>query len=124
LAGKWRGLPCPIHTFAFGETTTTANIRDLAFTGIRPEPSPVAVKGQLSVKGVLDAPGFINQRVRVHLFLNDQEVLAKDETIRKAVGNEVALVCDAPAKPGEVKVTLKVDPLPGELTQLNNEIST
>src|SRR5439155_3272987 len=58
------------------------------------------------------------------LFLNDQEVVAKDETIRKAVGNEVALVCDAPAKPGEVKVTLKVDPLPRELTQLNNEIST
>ncbi len=124
LAARWRSLPCPIHTFAFGEPTTTANVRDLAFTGINPEPAPVAVKGKLTVKGTLDAPGFVGQRVRLHLFLNDQEMLAKDERLDKAAGNEVELVCDAPPKPGEVKVTLQVDPLPGELTQLNNEIST
>ncbi len=124
LAAKWRSLPCPIHTFAFGETTTTANVRDLVFTGINPEPSPVAVKGKLTVKGILDAPGFVGQRVRLHLLLNEQEMLAKDATLGRAMGNEVELACDAPATPGEAKVTLKVDPLPGELTQLNNEIST
>src|SRR5262249_42753636 len=39
-------------------------------------------------------------------------------------GNEVRLVCDAPAEAGEIKVALKIDTLPGEVTEANNEIST
>jgi uncharacterized membrane protein len=124
LAGKWRSLPCPVHTFAFGKPTTAVNVRDLAFTAINPEPSPVAIKGKLTVKGTLDAPGFENARVRLHLFLDGKEMIAKDETLPKSAGNEVQLTCDAPPKPGEVMVTLKVEPLPGEAIQLNNEIST
>src|SRR5262249_40768619 len=52
LAAKWRTLPCPIYTFGFGQTTTTAEQRDIVFTDILPEPSPaVATKGKLTVKG-------------------------------------------------------------------------
>src|SRR5262249_9582496 len=97
---------------------------DLAWTQINPEPVPVAIKGKLTVKGLLDAPGFDKATVRVHLELNDKEVSANDFRLSKPQGNEIQFVCDAPAEPGEMKVTLKVDALPGEISQLNNEIST
>ncbi len=124
IAARLRQLPCPIFTFAFGKTTTSSNQSDLAFTQINPEPVPVAIKGKLTVKGLIDAPGFEQATVRVHLELNDKEVTAGDFKMSKAQGNEIQLVCDAPGEPGEMKVALKVDPLPGEISQLNNEIST
>ena len=76
------------------------------------------------MKGLIDAPGFEKSNVRVHLELDNKEVAAGDFRLDKTRGNEIQLVCDAPAEPGEVKVALKVDPLPGEISQLNNEIST
>lgn len=121
---RWRGLNCPIETFALGKTTTDEGQRDLAFTGIHPSPTPVAVKGKLTVRGTLDAPGFQDAPVTVRLFLNGKEVLAQKETMTKPVGNEVRLTTDAPETPGEVKVTLKVDPLPNELSTANNQIDT
>jgi uncharacterized membrane protein len=124
LASKWRSLPCPIHTFAFGQTTTTSKNRDIAFTGISADPSPVATKGKLTVRGAVDAPGFEDAKVRVHLLINDTEVLAQDDKLARTTGNEVRLVCDAPDQGGEIKVTLKIDALPGEVTEANNEIST
>ena len=124
LASKWRTLPCPIHTFAFGQTTTSSNQHDIILTGISPEPSPVATKGKLTVRGTVDAPGFENASVRVKLFLDDKEVAAQDAKLPRTTGNEVRVSCNAPPTPGEVKVTLKIDPLPGEVTQANNEIST
>jgi len=124
LAGKWSKLPCPIHTFAFGKTTTSANQRDIALTGITVEPSPVAIKGKLTVKGTVDAPGFENAPVRVHLLIDGKEETAQDEKLPKRIGNEIRLVCNAPATAGEVRVTLKIDPLRGEITPFNNEIST
>ena len=124
VAARVRQLPCPISTFAFGKTTTSSNQSDLALTQIIPEPVPVAIKGKLTVKGLIDAPGFAQATVRVHLELNDKEVTAGNFRLSKTQGNEIQLVCDAPSEPGEVKVALKVDPLPGEISQINNEIST
>ena len=70
-AAKFRGLPCPIYTFALGQITTTSKQRDIGFTAIVPEPSPVSAKGKLTVKGVLDAPGFEGTPVHVKLFIGD-----------------------------------------------------
>jgi uncharacterized membrane protein len=126
-AAHWRSLPCPVHTFGLGKTTTADRQRDVAFTDINPVPSPVAIKGKLTVKATLDAPGFENAAVNVRLFIDGEEKLVQKETLRKTLQNEVSLVTDAPAtrpKEGEIKVTLKVDPLPGEMTYNNNEIST
>jgi uncharacterized membrane protein len=124
LAAKWRMLPCPIHTFAFGQTTTSSTQHDVALTSITPEPSPVPTKAKLTVRSMIDAPGFENSTARLHLFIGDKEVLAQDAKLPQTTGNEVRMVCDAPPDPGEVKVTLKVDPLPGEVTQANNQVST
>jgi uncharacterized membrane protein len=123
-AARWRTLPCPIHTFAFGQTTTTSKQRDIAFTSITPDPSPVAIKGKLSVKGLVDAPGFEGRQMRVSLLIDGKPVTSAEQNLPRTTGNEVRLVCDAPPTPGEIKVTLKIDPLPGELTAANNEIST
>src|SRR5262249_36765103 len=65
-----------------------------------------------------------NTQVTVRLFLEDKEVLVQKETLQKVKDNEVRLVIDAPAKPGEVKLSLRVDPLPGEMSKANNEIAT
>jgi uncharacterized membrane protein len=134
LAGQWRNLPCPVHTFAFGKTTTSDRQSDISVTNITTEPSPVPVKGKLTVKATVDAPGFENRTVRAHLLIDDQEVPllvgdkeekgGQEAVLRLTAGNEVAVTCLAPAKPGEVKVTLKIDKQPGELTEFNNEIST
>lgn len=123
-AAKWRRVPCPIHTFGLGQSTVADRQRDIAITAITPEPSPVAVKGKLTIKALIDAPGFENAAVNLHLFFDDVQVLIDKKTLPKTTGNEVKLTVDAPAKPGEVKVTLKVDPLPGEVTKTNNEIGT
>jgi uncharacterized membrane protein len=123
-AARWRTLPCPIQTFAIGKATTAERQRDIAFTALRCEPSPVPLKGKMTLVGTIDAPGFENAGVTVHLFVNDKEVRAQRATLRKAGDNEVRITTDAPDAPGEIKVTLKVDPLPGEVTVTNNEIST
>ena len=129
-AARWRTLPCPVETFGVGQATTPNNQRDIAFTArpgmpaIVADPSPVAIKGRLTVKGTLDAPGFENETVTVRLLIDDKEVHHQEETLHKTTGNVVKLVTDAPAHPGEIKVTLKVDPKENEVTTVNNEIST
>src|SRR5262249_35472489 len=114
-AAKWRGLPCPIHTFALGQITTTSKQRDIAFTGIVPEPSPVHVKGRLTVKGYLDAPGFKDRRVHAHLWINDKHAAEQEVRLEKTTGNEIKLSTDAPASPGEIRVKLAIDPLDEEV---------
>src|SRR5205814_7751942 len=86
LAAQWRSLPCPLHTFGFGKPTTSDRQSDIAITAINPEPTPVAAKGELIVKGTIDAPGFENAKVRIQVLFDDVEVLAQDETLEKTTG--------------------------------------
>lgn len=122
-AARWRALGCPISTFVLGQQNT-GQLRDVAVSAVTTEPTPVPVKGKLTVKATLDAAGFENAKVRLRLFLDDKEVAAHDELLQKTTGNSVTIIADAPATPGEVRLTLKADPLPGEATPANNEIST
>jgi uncharacterized membrane protein len=133
LASQWRNLPCPVHTFAFGKPTTNDRQRDIALTNVTTEPSPVPVKGKLTVRATADAPGFENRPVRVRVLIDDKEVPVlvndkeeafQEERLALTAGNELKVVCNAPDRPGEVKVTLKIDPLDDELIKSNNEIST
>jgi uncharacterized membrane protein len=124
LAQQWRNLPCPVHTVGVGKPTTSDKQSDIAVVAINPEPAPVPVKAELVVKGVIDAPGFENAKVRIKLLFDDQQVAVQEEELKQAVGNEVKIKATAPSKPGEIKVTLRVDKLPGEVTEANNEIST
>jgi uncharacterized membrane protein len=130
-AARWRGLPCPIHAFACGNPTTADRQSDVAITAIATEPALVPIKGKLIVKLAIDAPGFENSTVRVRLFLDDREMLAKDETLPLTTGNAIRLECNAPAQPGEVKLRVQVDDPhrkdqapAGDLFPLNNKIET
>jgi uncharacterized membrane protein len=137
VAGDWRdkrSRPCPIHTFAFGKDSTTGGQSDIALTDITVTPAPVPAKGKLKITALANAPGFENHGVMVHVFIDDKEVpilvANKDvfggiqEDLHLTTGNELHLECNAPAQPGEVKVTVKITPLPTELITSNNEIST
>jgi uncharacterized membrane protein len=123
-AARWRGLGCPVSTFGLGQETTRTDQRDVAITAMTPEPTPVPVKGKLTVRATIDAPGFENREVQLRLLLDDKEVKVQAVRLPKSAGNDVEMMFDAPATPGEFKLTLRADPLPGEATLSNNEIST
>jgi uncharacterized membrane protein len=128
-AAQLRGV-CPIFAFGLGRPTTNTKQNDIDLAAIRVEPDPIPVKGKIKAVGTINAAGFENSNVQVSLWL--QEIGAPEpklaastkQVLTKTEGNEVALLCDAPEKPGEIKVTLKVQPLEGEVSVLNNEIST
>jgi uncharacterized membrane protein len=124
LAPRWRNLPCPIHTVGYGKTTTTEKQNDIAVTSITVEPATVRVKSEMTVRASVDAPGFENAKVKVSLLLDDEVKATGIETLRLTTGNSVQLKCNAPPKPCEVKVTLKVEPQPNETITSNNEMTT
>jgi uncharacterized membrane protein len=130
-AARWRLLSCPLHAFACGNPTTADRQSDVAITSIVTEPALVPSKGKIIVKLGLDAPGFENSTVRLRLFLDDQEVLARDEVLPLTSGNIVKLECSAPAKAGEVKLRVQSDDPrhkdeapAGDLFPRNNKIET
>jgi uncharacterized membrane protein len=130
-AMRWRSLPCPVHTFACGKPTTADRQSDVSITSIATEPALVPVKGKLTVKLVLDAPGFENSEVRVRLFLDDKEEKAQNVALPLTSGNVVKLECNAPTRPGEVKLRVQVDDPrqkdvgpAGDLFPGNNKIET
>src|SRR5262249_5926792 len=54
----------------------------------------------------------------------DREVTAQDVKLPLSVGNEVTIVCDAPSRPGEVKVKVVVETSDRDNFPLNNTIET
>ena len=123
-AHRWLRLHCPVHTIAYGNPNTPNSQRDVAVGRPTTTPSVVPVKGKLTVHVKIDAHGFENSTVRVHLFVGDKEEKSQDAVLKLTEGNPVTLECDAPDKAGSYKVMVKVDPLPGELNRDNNEAGT
>jgi hypothetical protein len=124
-AALWPGVPCLIYTFALGSPTTTGKHQDIAVTAIHPDPPIVPVKTKMTVKALVNAPGLVDQAVRVHLLVNDKVVATKDRVrLSKTQDNEVIAGDYRPEQVGEIKVTVKVDPVEGEVNKANNEIST
>jgi uncharacterized membrane protein len=94
------------------------------------------MKGDLTIKAVIDAPGFVGTKFQPRLFidgaevspnkllLDDKEIKGEDPKFRRANGNELKLICTAPAKPGEVKVTVRIDGPGNEGAQPGREMST
>jgi uncharacterized membrane protein len=124
-AAKWRGIGCPIYCFGVGQEGSRTDLKDIALTAINPEPSPVPVKSDLTVKALVNAQGFEGANIKVKLLLNDELVKTESFQLLKSLDNEIEIRTKAPDKPGEVKVTLQiVDAPPGEVTTLNNTIET
>jgi uncharacterized membrane protein len=171
-ARRYRALGCLVFTFGYGNPNTPNNVKAIAVVSAVAEPSPVKLKGELTVRTVIDAPGFDGKKVRVKLLLDGKEAASQDVELGNRVamtdrsfaalrdkgvpeavlaklaplkdvwfdtrdqfravlgqrltneeaarhqeviveqlekGNEVLLKCMAPAKAGEVEVTVKVE---------------
>jgi uncharacterized membrane protein len=124
-ATRWRGLGCPVYCFAVGGPTST-DMKDIGFTSINPDPSPVAIKAELKVRAKLNAPGFAGQRgVRIELTVEGTEPKYQDFDLPKETDNEIEMTTKAPDTPGEVKVRMKImNPPPGQATTENDQIET
>ena len=124
-ATRFRGIGCPIYCFAVGSQGVDPKQKDIGFTSISPDPSPVAIKSDLKVKAKLNAPGFEGTHIKVRLRLNDAIIKQETFELTKQMDNEIEISIKAPDKPGEVKVSLElVDPPSHQSTTLNDQIET
>ncbi|MCS6975476.1 MAG: glutamine amidotransferase [Gemmatales bacterium] len=126
--------PCPVHVIALGAPGGSELQPDLAAVHIE-APQTARVKDRIIVRGTLQAQRFVGQDVEVWLRINDQPVDQADHP-----GSPVRLVLrpttavqtfqvempagKLPDQPGDVRVSLWIKPLAGELTETNNEVST
>ena len=124
-AARWRSLGGPVSTFSLGRSDTSSNLRDIAPDKHHARSHRRCRSRRSSpCAATIDAPRFETARIKVRLFLDNEEKLVKEIGPLKTTGTEIELTTDAPATPGEVKITVKADPLPGEASLANNEIST
>lgn len=132
-------LPCPVHTIGLGQPGGMEVQPDLIAMNID-APQTARVKDKLTVHGVIQAQRFDNQPVEVWLLLDGKEVpeAAIGEgggpakpvraVVRPKNANEIMAI-DFPAarlpdKPGDYRLSLRIKPMTGELTETNNEVST
>ena len=133
-ADQWGESNIPIYTVALGQRKTNSDQRDVFFTSkILDLPSMVPSKSKIKASGYVDAPGFKGRQITARLIYEDKDT--KTKTTAKVVKNIVLpntdrqkylleVEADAPSRPGEYKVTLKIDPLRDELKDDNNELET
>ncbi|MFL5331193.1 MAG: glutamine amidotransferase [Gemmataceae bacterium] len=123
-ASKFRALSCPVQTFSLGQESTSSQQHDVAILSAAADPSPVPVKGKVTVHVNVDSPGYENAKTTLRLFFDGKEVASNEVQFRKAEGNELTIDATAPATAGEIKLSVKIDPLPGEASLLNNDLTT
>ena len=125
-ARRWRRLRCPIHTFAFGNPNTPNGQRDVAVTGVTAAPPVVPIKGKLTVRATIDAHGFENSTVRLHLFLDDKEVevAGRDAETDPRQPDHARMRRPGQARRGQGDGESRQTPLPGELNKDNNQLGT
>ena len=148
FAQRLRDLSCNLHTFGMGRPTTTAGQTDLALVSISTEPTPtIPIGGEISVKVVLNSPGFQNAFVGIRLLLDgvpvDAKIFQDDKAaqvpnmpsnviqLKHSEGNEIILRHRPMDKLGEIKVTVEVGdhrrefaPMVGEISSANNRLDT
>jgi uncharacterized membrane protein len=136
-AAKWRAVQCPINCFATGNPTPPGSTQlDLVAASLTVEPAPVYVKGRMLLRATVHAFGCENAKVQPHVFIDDKEIAVEKIQVNReeqdgrtasfplTEKNELLIETTAPPVPGEVRVTLKLPVLPGEISGANNEIST
>lgn len=134
---KWRAADCPIYTFLVGSPNTSSEQRDIILTDLSPPPT-VAIKNPLQVNAAVDVRGYKRPEVRAHLtytqeisetatevIVEQMEVLPDHKyRLEKEKGNLIDWTTTAPEKPGEIKVTFRIDPVDGDDIPANNEKSS
>jgi uncharacterized membrane protein len=127
-AALWRGLSCPVHTFAVGQENTLKGQKDIAvveLTSDKDRSDFVYVGNEILLKAKIDAPSLEGQLVTIRVLVDGKEVSMKKGVPLPATRGNVIDAGKVVAGPvGEMKITVKVDEVPGEFTTLNNELTT
>jgi hypothetical protein len=127
-AGRWGRRGVPVHTVIVGEEGADTTSKDIAVTTVECDPSPAYIKNKVTVTARVNAYNFGGARVTARVSVNDTSVAQEDFTLDREKNNELKVAITAPEKPGEYKVRVevglekdgKIEPLPGELSPLNN----
>jgi hypothetical protein len=126
---------CPVHTIGMGQPGGSEHQPDLIALNID-APAVARIKDRMVVRGVIQAQRFENRRVQVELLINGQPAPeAADGAVRPVVktvtpqnANQIIPIemppCRLPDQPGDIRMSLRIIPQPGELTETNNEVST
>jgi hypothetical protein len=125
-AGRLRDQQISAITVGLGSETAGARSRDISIRDIVTAPS-VFVKNEVEIQGTLKASGFAGQPIEVQLMVEGQSTPAAKVQVKVPEGAETARISGlkfVPQSPGDKKLTLRVEPHPGELVVSNNEIST
>lgn len=126
--------PCPVHVIALGAPGGSELQPDLIAVHIE-APQTARVKDRLVVRGTVQVQRFVGQEIEVWLRINDQPVVQADNPgmpVRMVLRPTSAVQTfqlelpagKLPDQPGDVRVSLWLKPLSGELTETNNEVST
>lgn len=126
-AGRWGRRGVPVHTAVVGKETSS-EAKDVAVTAVECNPSPAFIKADFTATAKVNAYNFAGSRVTARLLINDKVVETKEFTLDRERANELKLTTKAPETKGEYKVKVevgtprgdKLEPLPGELSALNN----
>ncbi|MBX9627086.1 MAG: hypothetical protein K2X82_25010 [Gemmataceae bacterium] len=130
-AARWARAGCPVSTVVVGSPDTKSDARDVAVVALSCDPSPAPIKTEVVVTARVHAYGYAGTTARAEVWLNDEKY-AEDVPLQKEADNEVKIRVKAPGTPGEVKVRFAIgrevngqlEPLPGEVTGLNNQSET
>jgi uncharacterized membrane protein len=133
-ARRFKAIQCPVNSFVLGNSSNGLQQKDIAITNLTVEPSPVYVKGRMTIKAMVDAFGFEKAQIEPTIFIDGKPANIEKITVNGTdyltptplltSGNDVRIETTAPEFPGEIRVTLKIKPLPGETITANNESST
>src|SRR4051812_7000284 len=116
----------PLYTFTFGKSGGSERA-DLSLSDLVTNET-IFTETPTEVRARLTAQGYANQRVKVQLLWEStarMEVVDATQVDTGINGAAVPITLRyTPQKPGEYKVTVRVEPREGELITTNNEVST
>src|SRR5262245_11392956 len=122
-ATRWRAI-CPVYTFVVGGPAASDQ-KDIGFTSINPDPSPVPIKAELKVRAKLNAPGFEGYKAKIRLTVEGMPPKTEEFELTKSTDNEIEITTKAPDTPGEVRVTMELaNPPASQVSDQNDKIET
>jgi uncharacterized membrane protein len=126
--------PCPVHVIGLGAPGGSELQPDLIAMNIE-APQAARVKDRMIVRGAIQAQRYVGQEVEVWLRIDGKPVDQADnpgQPVRLLLRPTSAVqsipielpAAKLPDQPGDVKVSIWIKPLQGELTETNNEVAT